>query len=166
MALAILIGAGVLLVMGLIAILSGKPAPPVVVTHPIDRGEPAPEAPHIEGHGDFDQPVVGEAHYQAALDAICGGKCEEGHELEVVAELVPEPSNPHDANAVAVFIGGRKVGYLPRDIAYAWSEGLRNRGSAGRRYSCDAMIVGGWRRTKRSGQLDEGSYGVRLDLPL
>jgi hypothetical protein len=27
--------------------------------------------------------------------------------------LLPEPSNPHDADAVAVFVQGRKVGYLP-----------------------------------------------------
>ena len=31
------------------------------------------------------------------------------------ARLVPEPDNPHDSNAVAVYIRGEQVGYLPRD---------------------------------------------------
>lgn len=32
-------------------------------------------------------------------------------------ELVPEPSNAHDPNAVMVMIAGRKVGYVPADDA-------------------------------------------------
>ncbi len=31
--------------------------------------------------------VVGESYYQDALDAICGGKCEDGHQLMCQAEL-------------------------------------------------------------------------------
>ncbi len=33
------------------------------------------------------------------------------------AELVREPDNPHDANAVAVHVGGVKCGFLPREQA-------------------------------------------------
>ena len=46
-------------------------------------------------------------------------------------DLVREPDNPHDANAVRVEWRGRKLGYVPRDQngALAWAmdrgEGLR-----------------------------------------
>jgi hypothetical protein len=33
------------------------------------------------------------------------------------AELVPEPGNHHDANAVRVVVEGVTVGYLPREVA-------------------------------------------------
>jgi hypothetical protein len=38
--------------------------------------------------------VVGESDYQEALDAICGGKCEDGYQLMCQAELRPEPTTP------------------------------------------------------------------------
>ena len=31
------------------------------------------------------------------------------------AEVIPEPNNPHDKNALMVMIGGQKVGYIPRE---------------------------------------------------
>jgi hypothetical protein len=61
--------------------------------------------------------VVGESHYQEALELITGGKTEEAHDLEKWASLIREPDNPYDRNAVAVYIDGRKVGYLSRDDA-------------------------------------------------
>ena len=38
--------------------------------------------------------------------------------------LVPEPWNPHDANAVAVLVGEHHVGYLPGDLAATYASGL------------------------------------------
>ncbi|PWR24811.1 hypothetical protein DKG74_07015 [Zavarzinia aquatilis] len=32
-------------------------------------------------------------------------------------ELRPEPTNPHDSNAVAVYVSGRQVGYVSRQKA-------------------------------------------------
>lgn len=42
-----------------------------------------------------------------------------------VLELVPEPGNAHDANAVRVEWRGRKLGYVPRrqNAALAWGLG-------------------------------------------
>lgn len=117
---------------------------------------------HLEGDGDFAFDVVGEGNYQAALSQICGGKCEDGHELEVTAQLVPEPANPYDKNAVAVVIQGHKVAYFARDDAGQFQARMRRHGT-GRAFSCDAMIVGGWKRDRR-GEIDEGSFGVKLDL--
>ncbi|MGE0408731.1 MAG: HIRAN domain-containing protein [Amphiplicatus sp.] len=110
----------------------------------------------MTGDGSFDTEVVGESHYQDALDAICGGKCEDGHELCIEAVLAHEPQNRHDRNAVAVLIEGRKVGHLSRPDA----KKFRQRGLSS--VQTQAMVVGGWRR--RNG--DEGHYGVRLDFPV
>src|SRR5690606_12065765 len=71
----------------------------------------------LAGDGEYGFEVVGESHRQDALSAICGGPCEEGHELYCTATLRPEPTNPHDRNAVAVDIDGRHVAYLSRSDA-------------------------------------------------
>lgn len=112
--------------------------------------------PHtdLRPSGDFDFDVVGESNYQAELSAICGGHCEEGVEHECTALLVPEPTNPHDANAVKVVIEGRTIGYLSRQHAILYR---RRIGGAGR---CGALVVGGWDR----GNGDRGHFGVKLDL--
>ena len=52
--------------------------------------------------------------------------------MDTEALLVPEPSNPHDPNAVMVQIEGRLVGYLPRDEAVAYGPTLRELGERGR----------------------------------
>jgi hypothetical protein len=104
--------------------------------------------------------VVGESYYQDALDAICGGKCEEGYQLMCQAELRPEPDNEYDKRAVGVYVDGRKVGHLSREEARRCQSALLALCSQGRRPMCDALITGGWFR----GPGDEGHYGIRLDL--
>ena len=77
--------------------------------------------------------------------------------------LVPEPSNPHDPDAVAVFILQGKVGpralvgYLPANMAPLFKRSLLNTGYEAA--SCRAKIVGGGNRGRR----DQGSFGIRLD---
>jgi hypothetical protein len=104
--------------------------------------------------------VVGESHYQFALDAICGGKCKEGHRHACYAELRPEPDNEYDKLAVGVYVDGRKVGHLSREDASARQARLLALRSQGKLPMCSALVTGGWRR----GAGDEGYYGVRLDL--
>ena len=113
------------------------------------------------GDGDYEFEVVGESYYQDALSAICGGHCEEGHEVECVAMLVPEPSNQYDRNAVAVHINGRKVAHLSREDAVEYHHALRQL-SVRSPIKCDAIIVGGWDRGSRG----KGSFGVKLDLAI
>lgn len=67
---------------------------------------------------------------------------------------MPEPSNPHDANAVRVEIDGRLVGYLPRAAAVAYGPVVRAPAERGRTAVCGAMVAG------RGGVL-----GVFLRLP-
>lgn len=95
--------------------------------------------------------ITGESHYQAALAEIAGpptpGVVQFRTEL---ALLVPEPENEYDPNAVAVQIGGRLVGYLPRDLASRFSAAIRSLGSDGKPVGCKAEIRG------------SGPYGVAL----
>ncbi len=116
----------------------------------------------IVGSGDYEFDIVGEAHYQDTLDRICGGKTDGGHELEVEAMLVEEPTNPHDQNAVRVTIQGQTVGYLARPDAEEYRHYLRYAGYAGQIVRAKAVIVGGWDRGGRG----SGHYGVRLDIDM
>lgn len=117
----------------------------------------------LEGSDDFECEVVGESNYQDALERIAGDKTEDGHEHECIALLTPEPTNPHDRNAVVVTIDDMVVGYLSRPHAQAMCQVFeRNRLDGA---YANAMIVGGWRRVGRRSK-DEGHYGVRLDIPI
>ena len=105
--------------------------------------------------------VVGESHYQDALEAIAGGRSEEGADFERWAYLIPEPENPYDRNAVAVYIDGQKVGHLGRRDAVDYQallQQLWTKGSA--RAVCRANVRGGWDR----GGGDAGHFGVKLAL--
>jgi hypothetical protein len=104
--------------------------------------------------------VVGESHRQDALDAICGGKCEEGHNLKVTVQLCLVDGNPHDPNAVGVFLDRQLVAYIPRHLAAEMRANLLHTSPEGRPVTCDAKVVGGWDR----GDGDEGHYGLKLSL--
>lgn len=103
--------------------------------------------------------VVGESHYQTALAAICGRQSVDGHDLKTVATLAREPSNAFDRNAVMVSVGGRQVGYLPREQAERVGRQLIEAGLPF--VECMARIQGGWRRDDD----DEGHFGIRLAMP-
>lgn len=109
--------------------------------------------------GFCDLDVVGEAHYQDALNRVCGGKTHDGHNHECIAHLIPEPNNKFDKNAVRVVIDGRTVGYLSRSDAIEYHDALRTLGRSLTSVECAAVVGGGWDR----GGGDEGHYGVRLD---
>jgi hypothetical protein len=115
------------------------------------------------GPGLFKINVVGESHYQKNLEAICGGKDEDSKCMVVEATLVLDNENKFDENAVAVFIQGSLVGYLDRETAKSFRYQLQQveRDQEITSACCSAMIVGGWYR----GPEDEGSFGVKLDLP-
>jgi hypothetical protein len=101
--------------------------------------------------------VVGESHYQDALERITGGKTEDGHKFECKATLLLENSNRHDSMAVRVDISGMTVGYLSREDARLYRSERPSRTA-----SVPAIITGGWDRGSRG----SGSYGVKLSLDL
>ena len=115
---------------------------------------------HLDGEGAFDFDIVGESHYQGALENIAGPRTDESVEHECIAHLICEDRNPYDSNAVAVHIDGKKVGYLSCAHAKFWRSTMSKVGRSGQPASVDALIVGGWDRGERG----KGSYGVKLDL--
>jgi len=77
--------------------------------------------------------VVGESNYQPAIRKACGWKPGTDTHFDCFAELVPEPTNPYDPNAVRVDIDGACVGYLSRadavELGPAIGEALAKHGS-------------------------------------
>jgi hypothetical protein len=86
--------------------------------------------------------VVGESHYQPAIRKACGWKPGTDTLFDCLAELVPEPTNPHDPNAIMVKIDGRQVGYLSRRDAVEYgayiSQAILQQGTG----MCRAVIAG------------------------
>lgn len=122
------------------------------------RGELPPDVVLLGGQGRVQ--VKGEAQCQDALDQICGGKCEAGHGVKVHAILVPQPDNPYDSNAVAVYVNDLRVGYMAKESAAEYQPVFKKLAEHNRRAAARAYISGGWRRS--SG--DEGHYGITLEL--
>jgi hypothetical protein len=109
----------------------------------------------VEGDGNSVE-VVGESHYLAALKAITGRRGMERVRHPVTAALVREPENPHDEQAIAVWISGERVGYLSRSDAREYQEVLLVLGSQRKVLACNAEICG---------REDTPNLGVWLDLP-
>ncbi len=125
----------------------------------IDEGSSTETLNITNGPGTYGVEVVGESHYQEALESICGGRTEDG--LEVEAFLVPESDNPDDSEAVRIEIQDQTVGYLDRETARSFRERMAEIGLTPAAAKCSAIIVGGWDR----GDGDRGHFGVKLDLP-
>jgi HIRAN domain len=129
--------------------------------------QPADATAHVLG-GNDDLEVVGELAYQAVLWRLCGGVSGDRIRCDIVAVLVPEPTNPHDANAIAVQIDGQTVGYLPRATAQEYLPGLHQLMSAlGGYIALGGVIVGGGYYDDGPGRLgvwlehDPSDFGVR-----
>jgi hypothetical protein len=87
--------------------------------------------------------VVGEREHQDTLRSLPG---------VFLASLVPESDNPYDANAIAVTTwDGRRIGYIPRQIAASFHERFRHHAS---RITCPAKLTG----------IDRPMRGVILDF--
>jgi hypothetical protein len=136
---------------------------------PTAAAEPADEVRDVLAPGGDILEVIGTAPYQEVLAAIAGDKPETAPELEKWAHLVPEPDNPWDRNAVAVYVDSRKVGYLPRESSAAYAALLGQLWTTRRgRAVCRAVVGGGsYKLTTPSGtvsEVDEEQFGVRLAL--
>jgi hypothetical protein len=106
------------------------------------------------GHGWIVQ-VVGESQYQEVLESLYRMNGGVGHDIKVIAGLVPEDNNSLDSRAVRVEIDSCRVGYLPRDMALEYRAALGE--FVGQ---CSAKIVGGFKR--EDGTL--AFFGVKLNL--
>lgn len=76
--------------------------------------------------------------------ALSGGTLGDRIRRQIVAVFVPEPTNPYDANAIAVQIDGQVIGYLPRATAQEYLPGLQRLMSEHGGYvALRGVIVGG-----------------------
>jgi hypothetical protein len=74
--------------------------------------------------------------------------------MDVYAMLLAEDGNPHDPNAVSVWIDGLMVGYLPRDQARTLRPGLLAvQEREGKPIALEGVIVGGGMRDDGLGRL-------------
>jgi len=85
----------------------------------------------LPGPKTFSIGVVGESHYQSAVESICGGRTDQGHEKIVEAVLLHEDNNPYDSKAIRVDIQGNTVGYLSRENARQYRKRLEKAGHKG-----------------------------------
>ena len=86
--------------------------------------------------------AVGESHYQPALLGACDARPGEPVTHDCTAVLVPEPTNPHDPNAVMVWVDGNRVAYLSRSDALAYGPTVRAASRSGHLIACAARISG------------------------
>jgi hypothetical protein len=97
------------------------------------------------GDGEHSVQVVGESNYQASLRWAARGTNTEGpNNSRVYAEVIPDPTNRYDSNAVRIQVGGRLVGYLARADAAAYQSLLLPFAASGRIPACEARIKGGY----------------------
>jgi len=120
-----------------------------------------PSIVKLSSGGTFPLEVVGESHYQDALERISGGRTYESQEKIVEAVLVHDDGNPYDNQAIRVDIQGQAVGHLSRESARQFRKKMLETGYSRIKASCAAKIVGGWERE----EFDKGDFGVKLDLP-
>ena len=69
----------------------------------------------LKGNGLYSYSVAGCLHHQSALDSATFGRRNLPVYFRCNALLYPEVDNIHDVNAIAVSIGGIRVGYIPRN---------------------------------------------------
>lgn len=112
------------------------------------RIEAGPARP---GHGYWFE-VVGESHYQRTLRAADGGRLAAGEYVQVPCLIVPEPLNPYDKNAIAVYIDGQgKVGHSSREDATEYRTLARRLIEQGAVGSCGGNLIGGQDETTSIG---------------
>ena len=114
----------------------------------------------LRGPATFGVEIIGEEHYQAAFEAICGPRVPSGINRFVTARLILEDKNRHNKSAVRVEIQRKLVGYLSRENAILYRQQLQERGAPKAIGQCQAVIRGGW----LSSDGRKGPYQVSLDI--
>lgn len=89
--------------------------------------------------GRIEAQVAGESFHEDAIHTV-----EESRSpgSSLMAVLVPDPGNAYDPNAVAVYVNGQHVGFLPRQTARSVQPAITefSRSHGGRLVSCPAEI--------------------------
>lgn len=102
--------------------------------------------------------VAGEGHHSAEIARLFPrGVPEEGVEDTFEADLVPEPTNRYDANAVQVVISGNLVGYLPKEEAATYQPRLSRLANQGLLATVESRVWArpeiDWESGRRTGHI-------------
>jgi hypothetical protein len=84
----------------------------------------------VSSSGNFATSVAGESHY---IDAISSAVNHQAGEHQMHAEIIREPDNKFDSNAVKVEIKGKTVGYISREEAPQYHDLLNHAKSINKR---------------------------------
>lgn len=85
------------------------------------------------GRGWSSVDVVGESHYARSIRGLMGADLKAGGaEMVTSVQLIPDPNNKFDRNAVGVWAGSRQLGHLSRDDASRYAPVL------------SALVAQGW----------------------
>jgi len=104
--------------------------------------------------------VVGEQYHKGEIARLLPRQIPEGGaEIELTCQLVPEPRNRHDRNAIRVECGGHLLGYLSRDDAGRYVSVISGLVTQGLQPQVSGRI---WAQRGWSG--DEPFVQVRVDL--
>ena len=127
--------------------------------HAVKVADLPPDADSIDlgtGRG-YSLGIVGESRRQAELRRIAGSSLVIGNEVVFRVELVLEPHNPFDPNAVKVCtMDGTQLGYLSKEDAADYQFALKAVSAGGKRPVVRAKLIGGTE--------DKPSIGVIIDL--
>lgn len=100
---------------GTLKIIGDQPLPNVLDA---DRALTASSARALLGDESFSFEVVGESFYAQNFSALQKNVgLVDGQDWDDVATLIVDPANQHSQNAVAVFVSGLKLGYVPEHNA-------------------------------------------------
>lgn len=76
------------------------------------------QSPKLRGDTTYDYPISGESFYREAFEQLLGRSgLGDGDDMDYVGLVLIEPQNRHSKNAVAVFVDGLKLGYIPEGKA-------------------------------------------------
>jgi hypothetical protein len=115
---------------------------------------------HVFKGDGYDFDIVGESHQRENLQALIAAapaSAQASGEILGVAVLWPEPENKYDSDAVAVYIDGRKVGYISGDECAEMGELLDDCSASGRVLGARARI--GWDSSR-----PDAPVGVRIEM--
>ena len=135
---------------------SPQPAPTAA---PIVTRPPTPVELHWPPTGLFPLAAAGASHHEAAIAKLAQNAPGKPALVFCTARLVPVNSNPHDPDAVEVWILGEKVGYLPREFAPHFRDFFIRFGLVVAPTTCDAVISNGLLAEER-----QYSYTIELDI--
>ena len=110
----------------------------------------------IESSGNFSVGVAGESFY---FDAISRAANRRTGEHLMLAEIIREPDNKYDSNAVRVAIDGRTVGHIPREDAPSFH------GLLGYAASIDKRVFASCRVWISDQEESYGSVSLDIDDP-